>query len=118
MKVQNFKELNVWQRSFDLVRWIYELTKTFPDNEKFGLCSQMQRAVVSIPSNIAEGFGRQGTKEFIHFLYIADGSCAELETQVLLSEALGYAEPSSERIEQIAEIQKMLHGLIRSLKSR
>jgi four helix bundle protein len=118
MTVQNFKELTVWQRSFDLVRWIYEVTKTFPENEKFGLCSQMQRAAVSIPSNIAEGFGRQGTKEFIQFLYIAVGSCAELETQMLLSQALGYAYPPQERIDQITEIQKMLHGLIRTLKAR
>jgi four helix bundle protein len=118
MKVQNFKELKVWQDSFALARDIYAQMERFPKNELFGLCSQMQRAAVSIPSNIAEGSGRKGTKEFVQFLYIALGSCAELETQVMLAESLGFIDPDVGIGGRINEVQRMLHGLIRSLKAR
>jgi len=86
LKVRDYKELKVWQRSFELTKEIYLITKRFPEDEKYGLISQIRRAAVSVPSNIAEGANRGSTKEFIRFLYIAIGSSAELETQLLLGE--------------------------------
>lgn len=81
----HFKSLAIWERSRILVQHIYEVTKGFPDDEKFGLVSQMRRAAVSVPSNIAEGCGRKGNKELIQFLHISTGSLCELETQLYLS---------------------------------
>jgi four helix bundle protein len=109
-------DLNVWQKSIELVRSIYTLTRTYPDYEKYGLCSQMQRAAVSVPSNIAEGAARNHTKEFIQFLYVAYGSLSELETQLIISYDLEYVKDNSEQIKQIDQIQKMLSGLIKHLK--
>ena len=88
MIIQSFKELTVWQRSVELVLEVYKITTDFPPSEQFGMTNQMRRAAVSIPSNIAEGKKRGTIKDFIHFLHIADGSAAELETQVLISEKL------------------------------
>jgi len=88
--MSSYKELIVWQKSIQLVTDIYKLTKTFPKEELYGLASQMQRAVVSIPSNIAEGNDRNSSKEFSQFLRIARGSLAELETQIIISEKLEY----------------------------
>lgn len=84
------KELKVWQKGIELVKSIYEITKSFPANEQFGLTSQMRRTAVSIPSNIAEGCGRNSNKELTHFLYIALGSAAELETQLIISHDLNF----------------------------
>ena len=92
---------------------IYALTKNFPSDEKFGLSSQIKRAVVSIPSNIAEGAGRKGDKEFIQFLYIAMGSLSELETQLILSNRLQFVNSIEIYLSQIEKIKKMLFGLIR-----
>ncbi len=83
--IMNHKDLDVWKKSMDLVESIYSLTSQFPSDERFGLVSQMSRAAVSIPSNIAEGSARKGDKELIQFLMIAIGSLSELETQYLLS---------------------------------
>ena len=117
MKVRDYKELKVWQNSFELTKEICMITKRLPEDEKYGLTSQIRRAAVSIPSNIAEGANRGSTKEFIRFLYIAIGSCAELETQLLLVEAMGLLDKSiNESKKKLQEIMKMLHGLIRSLK--
>ena len=88
--LKNYKELKVWQKSYQLCLEMYKVTKTFPKNEGFGLTSQMRRATRSIPSNIAEGYGRKTTPEYLRFLYIAYGSTCELETQMLLSGDLGY----------------------------
>ena len=88
--MSSYKELIVWQKSIQLVIDIYKLTKIFPKEETYGLSSQMQRAVVSIPSNIAEGNDRNSSKEFSQFLRIARGSLAELETQIIISEKIGY----------------------------
>jgi len=89
LKVTDCKEPKVWQRSSELTKEIYMITKRFPEDEKYGLTSQIRRAAVSVPSNIAEGANSGSTKEFIRFLYIAIGSSAELETQLLLVEEIG-----------------------------
>ncbi|HEX3144767.1 MAG TPA: four helix bundle protein [Pyrinomonadaceae bacterium] len=82
MQIRSFRDLRVWQAGIDLVRSVYELTLNFPRSEVYGLASQMQRAAVSIPSNIAEGHARESTKEYLHHLSIAQASLAELETQI------------------------------------
>ncbi len=110
------KKLTVWQLAIELVTDIYALTKIFPSDEKFGLTNQIRRASVSIPSNIAEGAARQSNKEFIQFLYIALGSCAEVETQLMIAHNLQYGniELASKKNEQI---KRMLQGLIKNRKS-
>ena len=111
------KDLVVWQRAMSLVSDVYKATKTFPREETFGLTSQMRRAAISIPSNIAEGFGRLHLRERENFLSISLGSACELETQLILSKDLGYI--SLDEVEQlmidIQSIIKMLTGLIKSL---
>ena len=109
--------LDVWKRSLELVTKIYKVTALFPDEEKFGLVSQMRRAAVSIPSNIAEGAGRSSGKQFAYFLDIAQGSISELETQILISQNLRFL--SSSQVEpllhEMGEISRMVLGLKRSL---
>ena len=114
------KDLKVWVKGIELVKSIYEITKLFPTNEQFGLTSQMRRAAVSIPSNIAEGCGRNSDKELIHFLYIALGSASELETQLIISQELHFLEnEKSEQIQSlIFEIIKMISSLIKSIRTR
>ncbi len=115
--MKNYKDLQVWQKAFDLSFSIYTNTKQLPKEEIFGLMSQMRRAAVSIPSNIAEGHGRSTNKEFSYFLKISIGSCNELETQVLLSEKLKYIDERTSITLQneCTEIVKMLNGLIKKL---
>ena len=105
------QELQVWQLGMSLVKEIYTATRQFPDFEKIGLCSQMQRAAVSIPSNIAEGAARR-YKEFLQFLYIARGSLSELETQVLISKYLGYINNDKALLDWTNELFAKLSGLI------
>ncbi len=112
--MKTHKDLIVWNKSMDLVIKTYEKSGRFPSEEKFGLTSQMRRAAVSIPSNIAEGAARNSTKEYIRFLYISLGSLSELETQFLISNRLGYLNEFFEGT--IIEIRKMLLSLIKSLK--
>jgi len=114
------KDLKVWQKGIELVKSIYEITQSFPSNEQFGLVSQMRRAAVSIPSNIAEGCGRNSDKELIHFLYIALGSASELETQIIISQELSLLQPEkSEQMQSlIFEIIKMTSSLIKSIRTR
>jgi len=114
------KDLKVWQKGIELVKSIYEITQSFPSNEQFGLVSQMRRAAVSIPSNIAEGCGRNSDKELIHFLYIALGSASELETQIIISQELSFLQPEkSEQMQSlIFEIIKMISSLIKSIRAR
>ena len=114
--MKTHKDLIVWNKSMELVVEIYKLSAKFPEEEKFGLTSQMRRAAVSVPSNIAEGAARNSTKEYIRFLYIALGSLSELETQVLISNRLMYINDLLE--ETISEIRKMLLSLIKSLKNK
>jgi four helix bundle protein len=115
--VTSFKDLEVWKRGIDLVEDIYTLTAKFPSNEQFGLVSQMRRAAVSIPSNIAEGQGRKNAKEFIQFLYIAKGSLAEIETQLIISERLKFTTDSSSLMEKMKVLRMMLIGLINKLSN-
>jgi four helix bundle protein len=118
--LNNYKELKVWQKSYQLCLKVYDITKTFPKHEGFGLTSQMRRAVVSIPSNIAEGYGRKTTPDYLRSLYIAYGSTCELETQILLSGDLGYLnkEVMPELQRDISEVERMLKALIKSLEKR
>ena len=118
--LRNYKELKVWQKSYDLCLKIYKITKRFPNGERYGLTSQIRRAAVSVPSNIAEGYGRKTTLEYIRFLYIAYGSNCEMETQILLSGDLGYIETGKLEIlqEGIGEVERMLKALIKSLERK
>ncbi|MGM0988643.1 MAG: four helix bundle protein [Pseudomonadota bacterium] len=116
--MRKHQELRAWQQSMDLVELVYRETRAFPDDERYGLISQMRRSAVSVPSNIAEGAGRGSNKDFIRFLMIAQGSLSELETQLLISQRLGYI-PSAEPLTTlIHQVSAQLGGLIRYLKSR
>ncbi len=118
MVINSYKDLIVWQKSIQLVILLYKLTKDFPKEEIYGITSQMRRCAVSIPSNIAEGWARKNTGEYINFLSIADGSAAELDTQLILSDNLELGNKDLLKDTQVLliEIQKMLPSLIRSLK--
>lgn len=115
MERRKYQKLVVWQRSMDLVSEIYQTTVAIPDNEKFGLTAQIRRAAVSIPSNIAEGAGRNSDKDFVRFLNIACGSLQELETQLLISARLNYLHDIEIHLEQIEHIFAMLNKLKKSL---
>lgn len=110
----NYKNLKLWQKAIDLTVQIYEILEDFPTEEKFILSDQMRRAVISIPSNIAEGIGRGSNKETLRFLYIARGSLFELETQMIISLRLNYlTEKIADKIfQQITDLIKMLNSLI------
>ena len=114
------KKLDVWQEAMGLATSIYQVTEVFPKTEAFGLASQMRRAAVSIPSNIAEGAARNSTKEFLQFLNIAGGSLSELDTQVEIAKNLGFisAESEGELERMMDSISKKLAGLIRHQKGK
>ena len=112
------KELDVWNKAIGFVVEIYEITKSFPKEEMYGLTNQLRRAAVSIPSNIAEGAARNSDKEFIHFLYIALGSSAEVETQIIISDKLGLFKNAGRVFNQLYDIRRMLLGLIKYLKKK
>src|SRR6478752_61790 len=116
----SYHDLTVWQKAVDLVIDCYKLTGRFPRSEQYGLTCQLQRAAVSIPSNIAEGAGRGHTREFIRHLGIARGSLFEAETQIVIAQRLGYATPEGVQplLAAVAEIGRMLHGLIASLERK
>jgi len=116
--MKDHKELDVWKESIELVAEIYSLTGCFPKEEIYGLTNQMRRSAVSIPSNIAEGAARQTEKEFVHFLHIASGSAAELETQLLISKKLNFVQELDSLFKRIVVIQKMLGGLIRHYRNK
>ncbi len=115
----NAKELKVWQKSYELCLEIYRITAKFPKEERYGLTSQIRRSVVSIPSNIAEGYGRKTTMDYIRMLYISYGSVSELETQILLAGDLDLIEKGELGTlkKDIAEIERMLKALIKFLEN-
>ena len=120
MEKKRYTELQVWQKAMSLTKNIYQITGSFPHEERFGLTSQLRRAAVSVPSNIAEGYARASTKDYIHFLSIARGSIAEIETQLYISKDLEYVqEESLENVfVLIEEISKMLTAMIVKLKQK
>jgi four helix bundle protein len=120
MSLPHYRELIAWQRSMALVKTVYSLSAEFPADERFGLTSQVRRAAVSVPSNIAEGQGRDSTKEFVHHLSMAYGSLMEVETQILIGLELGYLEhgPATAFFKESAETGRIINGLMRSLRKR
>ncbi|TDQ17068.1 four helix bundle protein [Algoriphagus boseongensis] len=118
--MHNFKELKVWQKSVDLAVKIYTSTKSFPSEEKFGLISQMRRAAVSIPSNIAEGCAKTSSKSFSNSLEVSLGESFELETQMIISEKVGIlnSENAKDLESDLSEVQRMIMGLKSSLESK
>jgi four helix bundle protein len=114
-KAQSYHDLIVWQKSIGLAKTIYKLTTEFPSEEKFGLISQMRRAAVSVPSNIAEGQARNTTGEFVQFISHAEGSLAELDTQLILAAELGFltSDKTKPCADSIEELRRMLNGLRR-----
>lgn len=118
--MQTHKDLRVWRASIEFVKQVYNATACFPSEERFGLTSQMRRAAVSIPSNIAEGYGRQSQTELLRYLTISTGSTAELETQLIIAYELGYLSDDrfAELRSQIEIIYRMLNALKRSVKEQ
>jgi four helix bundle protein len=118
--LKNYRDLKVWQKSYRLCLDLYRITKKFPKEERYGLTSQIRRAAVSIPSNIAEGYGRKTTADYLRFLYIAYGSICELETQLLLSSDLNYVNKENLKAlrDDTEEVERMLKALIKSLENK
>ncbi len=116
-KIRSFKDLEIWRRGITLTEAVYASTKMFPKEELYGLVSQLRRAAVSIPSNIAEGFGRSHSKEYKQFLHVSLGSCAELITQVIIASKLKYItdKAADALVNEIEEISKMTTSLIKKL---
>ncbi len=117
MKIKNFRDLDVWKLGKEIVLNVYRVTKEFPRDELYGLIGQMRRAGLSIPSNVAEGFNRIHNREYRQFLYIALGSCAELETQIEIALELGYLSQAyhDQLLEDMDHESKMLRNLIKRL---
>jgi len=111
-------DLKAWQEAMELVKMIYENSSSFPAEENYGLKSQIRMAAVSIPSNIAEGAARNGSKEFLQYLSISRGSLSEVETQMLIAKNLGYSQDPDKILEQINKVFGLLGGLINSVRKR
>ena len=120
MSIRSYRDLEVWQKAMDLVVECYRVAERFPKTETYGLTSQLQRAAVSIPANIAEGHGRSHTREYLHHISIAYGSLMEVETHLQIASRLSYLDNSSLQIllDKSAEIGRMLNGLMRKLSDR
>ncbi|MGE3623129.1 MAG: four helix bundle protein [Bdellovibrionales bacterium] len=120
MTVNSYRDLEVWQKSVDMVARIYEATKLFPREELYTLTSQIRRAAISIPSNIAEGRGKRSTRDFMRYISIACGSLAELETQLVIAGKLGYlpAHQLDPLFDELARIGRMLNGMLAGLEKR
>lgn len=118
-KIESYKDLIAYQKAYEVCLRTYEATRAFPRQEMYGLVAQMRRCAISVPSNIAEGYRRKNRREYIQFLHIASGSCAELETQIRLAKDLHYLDPDhAQRLyESQEEVSRLLRGLIRSLES-
>ena len=117
-KIKTYRDLIAWQRAMELVRLLYQVTARMPESERFGLTNQMRRAAVSIPSNIAEGYARQTTLDYIKFLRTARGSLAELATQVEIAIAIKMLAPHPQLKALLDEVDRILQGLIRSLEAK
>jgi len=120
VSVSSYRELVVWQKAMDLIEAVYHATANFPREELYGLTSQLRRASVSVPSNIAEGQGRTTTRDFLYFLSVANGSLKEVETQALIAERLGFLNSSkaSALITLTTEVGRLISGLRNSLKRK
>lgn len=118
MEIKTFRDLIAWQKAMQLAREVYKGTSLMPDTERFGLTGQMRRAAVSVPSNIAEGYGRESLTDYIRFLKTARGSLMELETQLLLAQDLGFLRITHGLSESLTETSRVLQGLIGSLKEK
>ena len=118
--LKNYRDLKAWQKSYRLCLDLYRITKEFPKEERYGLTAQIRRAAVSIPSNIAEGYGRKTTADYLRSLYIAYGSVCELETQVLLSGDLNYVNKENLKAlkDDTEEVERILKALIKSLENK
>jgi four helix bundle protein len=116
---QGYQDLVAWQKAMELVTTVYRVTRSWPQEEQYGLTSQVRRAAVAIPSNLAEGHGRSGRREFAHHVSIAYGSLCELETQLLIAQRLDYsdAEATESLMNRIADVRRLTNGLLRSLQS-
>ena len=117
-RIRNFRDLLIWQRGMKMANRIYTRTRSFAKDERFGLTSQMRRAAVSVPSNIAEGFNRRHNKEYKQFLFVALGSLGELETQLRIARDQGFAAdtPTEELLQELDEIQRMTRSLINRIE--
>ncbi|MBI4519048.1 MAG: four helix bundle protein [Deltaproteobacteria bacterium] len=120
MAGQNYRDLIGWQKAMDLVELVYQATRSFPKEEQFALTSQIRRAAVSIPSNIAEGQGRSSAKEFVNFLSIAHGSVREVETQAMIAQRLKYLtrEQAETLLASAAEVGRLIKGLMNAISRR
>ena len=116
--MSDYKDLNVWKKSIDFVEIVYKIVASFPREEIYALSDQLKRAVVSIPSNIAEGASRNSNKEFVQFLYIALGSASEVETQLIIAKRLNYVHSIENELIELTSIRKMLNSLISSIKRK
>lgn len=116
--IKRFEDLEVWKKAHQLALEIYKITKDFPPEEKFSLVSQMRRATVSVPANIAEGFRKRGVKDKANFYNIAQASLDELYYYIILSKDLGFIQDSTSIVHRLEEIARMLSGLIKSIKER
>jgi len=117
-RIRHFRQLKVWQEAHKLVLMVYQVTKEFPSDERFGLVSQMRRAAISVPANIAEGFKRRGIQDKIRFYNIAEGSLEELKYFLILSKDLGYISSNDDLMAQSEAVGRLLHGLITSTERR
>lgn len=117
MKINTYRDLKIWQKAMVLVTEVYSITNKLPDSEKFGLIAQMRRSSVSVPSNMAEGYGRNSTNDYLRFLQIAVGSLYELQTQIIIAYKLKYISQSDYQLlfEKSREIERMTTSLIRKL---
>ena len=119
-EIESYRDLRVWQKGVAITERVYRLTRDFPPEEKFGLTSQLRRAAVSVPSNIAEGWGRNSTGSFVRYLRIAHGSLAEIETQITIAHRLGYVSESQRDafLKETTAERKMILAFVRSLNQR
>ena len=117
-RIKSFRQLEAWKEAHSLVLMVYDVTKAFPRDERFGVTSQMRRTAVSIPANIAEGFKRHGLRDKIHFYNVSEGSLEELKYFCILCEDLGYVSSNEELLAQSRVVGRLLNGLVASTKRR